>query len=476
MGRRKKDAAVTEAESKEERTAGIVPDAGARVNFKFLDTAFIAPHPNNPRIDLGDLSELTDSIRAKGVLQNLTVAPLREDDPFFDVVSKEFPEAEYVCVIGHRRLAAAKLASFGKVPCIVADMAFREQAETMLLENMARKDLTLYEQAQGFQLMMELDFSVSDIVSRTGFSETTVRSRIELAKLDGDGFRKAVCNGATLSDFAELAKLRSTERRNKVLKDAAGTVNFRWLLNQEIYDEKAEDNMPAMIGALKRFASETNDTTGLSLVRAYRPAEEPAADVVRPKDADEVEYFFCRSGRMIHLLRKRHLGSEGVSGNGAEKADAGLDKRKAALAEVFDRARGLRLDFARGVTNAAAKKKLPEFLGIAARIMYEDFDPSWDDFFEFLGIDDSVKALDGESAFDYVMRESGANEERFLFALAYACVESKYNTVYDWAGRYNSYVGENLLDAHKLLGALGYEPSDDERALADGTHELYAEE
>ena len=58
----------------------------------------IHPHPDNPRKDLGDLTELAESIKKNGILQNLTVIP------------KEGEPGEYIAIIGHRRSAAAKLA------------------------------------------------------------------------------------------------------------------------------------------------------------------------------------------------------------------------------------------------------------------------------------------------------------------------------------------------------------------------------
>ena len=62
------------------------------------------PHPDNPRKDLGDLTELADSIKANGIFQNLTVVPADDSYETFTVV------------IGHRRLAAAKLAGLSEVP------------------------------------------------------------------------------------------------------------------------------------------------------------------------------------------------------------------------------------------------------------------------------------------------------------------------------------------------------------------------
>ena len=59
-------------------------------------------------------------------------------------------DGKYTVVIGHRRLAAAKLAGLTEVPCAVVEMTEQEQIATMLLENMQRSDLTVYEQAQRF--------------------------------------------------------------------------------------------------------------------------------------------------------------------------------------------------------------------------------------------------------------------------------------------------------------------------------------
>ena len=121
-------------------------------------------HSHNPRLDLGDLTELTESIRSQGVLQNLTVVP--------------DPESEgYLVVIGNRRMEAAKLAGLAEVPCVISDMDFNTQIATMLTENMHRTDLTLYEQAQGIQMMMDLGLTETQISEMTGFSRTTIKRR-----------------------------------------------------------------------------------------------------------------------------------------------------------------------------------------------------------------------------------------------------------------------------------------------------------
>ena len=87
-------------------------------------------HPNNPRLELGDLTELAESIRARGIMQNLTVVP--------DITTQK-----YLVVIGNRRLEAARIAGLAELPCHVSSMDEKEQMATMLMENMQRQDLTI---------------------------------------------------------------------------------------------------------------------------------------------------------------------------------------------------------------------------------------------------------------------------------------------------------------------------------------------
>ena len=107
----------------------------------------------------------------------------------------------------------------------------------MMAENMQRCDLSLREQAEGFQMMMDLGISEADISKRTGFSRTTVKRRLNLLKLDKGGFEKAEARGATLSDYIELDKIKDEKARNKVL-GYVGTSSFKWELDRAIKDEE----------------------------------------------------------------------------------------------------------------------------------------------------------------------------------------------------------------------------------------------
>lgn len=197
-------------------------------------------HPDNPRKDLGDLSELTESIKKNGIMQNLTVIPGHWEE------YGAWKEDGYTLVIGHRRCAAAKMAGVGELPCrIVEGMSHREQVAMMLEENMQRNDLTIWEQANGFQMMLDLGDTEEQIAEKTGFSKTTIRRRLNIAKLDHDELRKKEQDDSfqlTLKDLYELEKIKDVRTRDKVLKDASDSRQLAWKAQEAARAEKRSEN------------------------------------------------------------------------------------------------------------------------------------------------------------------------------------------------------------------------------------------
>ena len=126
----------------------------------------LEPHPDNPRKNLGDLTELAASIERSGLLQNLTVVP-HPDKP-----------GMYRIIIGHRRFAASEIVGLDELPCSVEEMDMPTQIATMLAENLQRNDLTIADQVGGVQMMLDLGESVKAISTKTGMSETSVRKRV----------------------------------------------------------------------------------------------------------------------------------------------------------------------------------------------------------------------------------------------------------------------------------------------------------
>ena len=177
-----------------------------------LPLDLLDPHPHNPRRDVGDITELAESIRAQGVRQNLLVVPqphgnghvLQDFDGRWRCVSCSVP-VRYTIVIGHRRAAAAQAAGLVNVPAAV-DNTLDEQTQRslMLIENLQRADLTPVEEAEAYQGLLDLGVKVREIVKRVGRSEKTVTRRLRLMKLP-DQVREAVHSGqATHEDAAAL--------------------------------------------------------------------------------------------------------------------------------------------------------------------------------------------------------------------------------------------------------------------------------
>ena len=88
-------------------------------------------HPDNPRKEFGDLSELTESIRKKGIMQNLTIIPVEcrelpvEQQPNINEINMN---GEFLVLIGNRRMEAAKQAGVEKLPCrIVTGLSKKDQ-------------------------------------------------------------------------------------------------------------------------------------------------------------------------------------------------------------------------------------------------------------------------------------------------------------------------------------------------------------
>lgn len=257
------------------------------------------PHPDNPRKDLGDVTELAASIKAKGVLQNLTVVPRFEGTKLDG----------YRIVIGHRRHAAAKLAGIEELPCTIACMTPQEEFETMMVENVQRSDLTVYEQAEGFQMMLDMGGSVEQVAEKTGFSETTIRRRVKLLDLDKKKFQEAEQRGATMTDYLKLNAITDPNRRNKVLNDI-GTPDFNWSLKNAIEEQEFEVKFAEAMKFVQEadwIKEKTNEDISYygpwSSVRYFdRQNQGPIAT---PNDTDTASYIYSVEGNIrIYIYRK----------------------------------------------------------------------------------------------------------------------------------------------------------------------------
>lgn len=449
--------------------------------IKYIPVSKLWRHPDNPRKDLGDVTELAESIKVNGVLQNLTVVPLIGE------ITKKWDGESYRVIIGHRRLAAAKLAGLEELPCVVVEMSEREQLSTMLTENMQRSDLTVYEQAQGFQMMLDMGDTVEDIAEKSGFSATTVRRRVKLLELDKDKFKKSEERGVSLFEYMELDKLKSPERKNEML-DFIGTDNFKYKLKQAIDAEAADERRASWVERLSSFATQVTDRTGYKFARSFYVNSE--VNVERPEDADTVEYFFIVETYYITLMTK-DAPTTLTPEEEAKKREEQLNQERKnaaekALSEATARAYELRADFVATVSAAAIKKRLVDIVALWAYAEYWD-DTSWlteeeiaqATGAETLAEDDEDGEDDAAFTLQAVTDAIGKTPEKALLRMIYARLGDGKSEGY-FRSYWNSYTmkheeNEKLDRIYALLVKLGYEMSDDEKALQDGTHELFGE-
>lgn len=183
----------------------------------------LMPNPHNPRRDVGDVTELADSIRAQGIKQELLVTPAGDRDGV----------PQYRVVIGHRRLAAARLAGRDMVPCRVEELSAREERELMLVENTQRVDLTPLEEADGYQGLLDLGVRVKEMAVRTGRSMRLVRGRLKIASIPRS-VREASPSFAQLSlrELEGIAEFDGDEKAQARLASKAGCNDFEWQLNR----------------------------------------------------------------------------------------------------------------------------------------------------------------------------------------------------------------------------------------------------
>lgn len=446
------------------------PTSEAKLVYISVDK--LEPHPDNPRKDLGDLTELADSIKAKGVMQNLTVVPFKSrTNPKFNGAGR------YTVIIGHRRLGAAKLAGLTELPCVITEMSEQEQIATMLLENMQRSDLTAYEQAQGFQMMIDFGDSVDGIAEKTGFSKSTVRRRLKMAELNQDTLKKVSERQLSLMDFDRLTEIEDITLRNKVLA-FMGTNNFESELTKALSAQKAEAQKTKWLNVLaekgiKEIPESEVFATKYTGVGQYRfDTNDP---VVLDRIIEEgVDYYYAIAySNWVYIRKDKVITAEDEAAAAEqERVNAERRERREALEAASTRAFECRKRFIKSVGTSAAKKCIKDIISYTVchawtPNIYGSFDCEL--YAEMMG---GVEIPAGPKNYGLVQYETENMPEYALLCYAYALWnDSASNSYYDYQQMHRENIKLNAL--YTLLKKLGYEMSDEEIALQDGTSELF---
>lgn len=454
-----------------------------------IPTGHLVPHPDNPRKDIGDVSELKASIEVSGILQNLTVVPA------------EMP-GMYKVIIGHRRLAAAKAAGLEEVPCAVVEMSEEDQLATMLVENMQRSDLTVLEEADGFQMMLDLGKTVAELSKMSGVSETKIRNRVKMTRLDRAGAKEALDRGATLYELAEVEQLQE-EDREKVLK-AAGTPDFKNALlkakkerNKKEAIEKARigiaqwaeeivetENRDGALCAVLKDADPDGEPIRIQTVKFFWPSLEEET-LERPEDAFRTRYFFEITPYGSFQLYKQKSQEEINEQNELKRWEQAerdrIANKEKELKEMQERHSQLREEFAKSFNQFdRMRAQVSEFIAksiidqqLNAGRFYINSQERLKEIAEWLGVKENGCELNYLNMLELYAK----NPERVAFLMAFWAwnrnIGGYWKRMYGYGKTFFRYNDNQRLDQlYRELSFLGYKMSTEEDQMLKGTCDL----
>lgn len=443
------------------------------------------PHPDNPRKNIGDVSELAESARKNGIMQNLTVIPLSA----LDTEPEEQPEAESISLlsdfhvlIGHRRLAAAKEAGLTEVPCkIISKISRREQVGIMLEENMQREDLTIYEQAQGFQMMLDLGETEDSIAEKTGFSKTTIRRRLNIAKLDQDVLKKKQEDDSfqlSLTDLYELEKVKSIEIRNEILNKASSSRDLARLSLNAVNEQIRKDNLALYVVSLKKLG--IKQATQEMWRDFYSSKWERMADYDLNKeppkrfkfeDNGEQIFYMERYGR-LYLLRKAKKAKKVLTPQEEERKQKDRNKRQ--IKAILKEAANTRRIFIEGIISGKIEA-IKDTKEIEAELFEQML--SWESFVGHNKLKEFFLGCEVYNAEKEDIKVAERKMESLSLLHKLLCITSAMVAnadLVEWSFRYNKVSGKKVVKFYEILEKYGFSfPNEEEKSVVKGTSDLY---
>ncbi len=175
---------------------------------RWISMEEIETNPEQPRTNVGDLTELRQSIESKGVLEPLLVKPIAE--------------GRFRIIAGERRFRAAMEAGLTEVPCIELDVPENEVVEIALIENLHRRDLHVFEEAEGYtSLASRHGYTQQQIADAVGKSRVSVTEVMTLLSIPDD--LRDRCRRADISARSVLLQIARLEDPEK-MKEAIDAV------------------------------------------------------------------------------------------------------------------------------------------------------------------------------------------------------------------------------------------------------------
>ena len=235
------------------------------------------PNPEQPRVDFGDLTELTASIAEKGVLEPLLVKPNRLT-------------GRWMIIAGERRFRSAQRAGLKEVPCVEMEVDEGTIAEIALIENMQRKDLTVWEEADGLLALCErFGYTHDDVARKVGKSRTTVTEAMAIARIPEDV--RAICREGDVASKSSLLQI-VRQPDDETMRSLAKQIVSKGLNRNDAREVRRQEMGPRVVHEAKpytfKYASPDKD---FNLEIKFRTSIVPDGDValILRAVADEID-------------------------------------------------------------------------------------------------------------------------------------------------------------------------------------------
>jgi len=197
------------------------------------------PNPEQPRVEFGDLTELTASIAEKGVLEPLLVKPNRLT-------------GRWMIIAGERRWRSAQKAGLKEVPCVEMEVDAGAVAEIALIENMQRKDLTVWEEADGLLALSDrFGYSHEEVAKKVGKSRTTVTEALSIAKIPRDV--REICTAGDINAKSSLLQI-VRQPDDDSMRRLAKQIASQGLNRNDAREARRQEMGPRVVPDAKPFA------------------------------------------------------------------------------------------------------------------------------------------------------------------------------------------------------------------------------
>jgi ParB family chromosome partitioning protein len=228
----------------------------------------IDPNPNQPRQAMGDLSELVASVREKGILEPILVRPVG---------------SRFQIIAGERRYRAAQEVGLDEVPCVVRDSSDAETMELALIENLQRKDLSAFEEADALKVLADLyGYTHEMMAEKLGKSRSSLTETLSLTAMPEDV--RQLCR---LADISAKSLLLQIVRQGAVPKMVALIERLQKEgTTREVARRVVKQAKPAARGRPKRYVFRYQPRErGFSLALQFTKSQVARDEIVRALQA-----------------------------------------------------------------------------------------------------------------------------------------------------------------------------------------------